>query len=126
MPQTRAACFIHGTQTSAPTAAPVALLAALVLGLPASAATERPILRLAATAPLAVEGRGFVGAENVQLVAVGARAQQTRTVVASKKGRLRVRFQLRARRCEEVTVRAVGSLGSRAVLHREGDCKKRR
>jgi len=104
-----------------------AVLAALVLGLSADAAatgnrTDRPSLKLAGTAPLGVEGRGFAAGEVVRLVAVTAELRGARTAIASAKGLLRIRFELRVSRCAELTVRAVGSLGSRAVLHRGGAC----
>ncbi|MEJ7567100.1 MAG: hypothetical protein WKF41_02440 [Gaiellaceae bacterium] len=109
--------------------ATAAMLAALVLGPTAGAVstdagTTRPILQLRATAPLSVEGRGFVFGESIRVVAVTTGAQQTRTATASKLRRLKVRFALRLGRCAEATVRAVGSLGSRTVLRRDGACKK--
>jgi hypothetical protein len=111
-------------------AAAAAVLSTLVLGLSAaagtaSAGTPRPILQLRATAPLSIEGRGFAAGELVQIVSVAAGTQQTRAAVASKQGRLRVRFVLHVGRCADLTVRAVGSLGSRAVLRRAAACKKK-
>jgi len=106
-----------------------AVLAALVLGLATdahaiSALTGRPVLKLAGTAPLGIVGRGFAPGEVVRLVAVMGEQRGARTAIASARGFWRIRFELRVPRCAEVTVRAVGSLGSRAVLHRGGGACK--
>lgn len=105
-----------------------AVLTSLFLGLTAgaeatSSRTRLPILKLAGAAPLAIEGRGFAAGEVVRLVAETRELRRTRTVIASVKGSLRIRFELRLPRCAELTVRATGSLGSRAVLHRSA-CKR--
>ncbi len=105
-----------------------ATLTALVLGLTpdvggAANGAERPILTLVATAPLTVSGRGFGAGEVVRLVVATAGARGGRTAIASAKGVLRMRFDLGVPRCAELTVRAIGSHGSRAVLHRGAACK---
>jgi len=105
-----------------------AVLTSLFLGLTAGAEatntrTRLPILKLAGTAPLGIEGRGFAPGEVVRLVAETGELRRKLTVIASVNGRLRIRFELRLPRCAELTVRATGSLGSRAVLHR-GACKR--
>ena len=109
-----------------------AVFITLVLGLTANADARdlrvgdpgraRPLLELEGTAPLEIAGRGFGSGEVVRLVAVTDGLQRTRTAIASAKGRLTMRFELRVRRCVELTVRAVGSLGSRAVLRRVESC----
>ena len=116
-----------------PTAA-AAALATLALGLTVNAGARelragepvraRPLLQLKAIAPLEIAGQGFGSGEVVRLVVVTEGLQRTRTAIASAKGALRMRFELRVERCAELTVRAAGSLGSRAVLRRSSSCAR--
>lgn len=99
-----------------------AALLALVLALPAWGAEPRPTLKLKDLSPLTVEGRGFGPRERVVLSASALGAQRARTARATRDGRFVVRFTLRLGRCAELTVRARGSLGHRAILQVEPDC----
>ncbi len=111
-----------------------AALATLVLGLtghadaralrPGDPARGRPLLQLRTVAPLEVVGQGFGSGEVVRLVVVTVRLERTRTAIASSKGRLTMRFDLSVKPCAQVTVRAAGSLGSRAVLRRSTSCER--
>jgi hypothetical protein len=74
------------------------------------ATRERPTLRLAGLAPFTVEGRGFKASERVRLSANNVR----RTVTAGRRGRFLANFG-RVNLCEEVTVVAVGTRGSRTA-----------
>ena len=109
--------------------AAAAAIVALVLGLTAGSDAARTpearaILAVAAPTPLAIEGRGFGVGEVVRLVARAGGIQSARTAIASAKGRFRIGFDLRVDRCADLTVRATGSQGSRAVLYRPGACKR--
>ena len=99
-----------------------AALLALVLALPAWGAEPRPVLKLNDLAPVTVEGRGFAPRERVVLTVSALGAQRARTVLASRDGRFRSRFTLRLGRCAELTVRARGSRGHRAILQVEPNC----
>ena len=112
-----------------------AALATLVLGLTAHAdarelrpgepARARPMLQLRTVAPLEVVGQGFGSGEVVRLVVVTERLERTRTAIASAKGRLTMGFDLSVKRCAELTIRAAGSLGSRAMLRRSSSCARK-
>lgn len=109
--------------------AAAAALTMLVLGLTAGADASRmpeprATLAVAATTPLAIEGRGFGVGEVVRLVARSRGAHGTRTAIASSRGRLRIGFDLRIERCAELLVQATGSQGSRAALQRRDTCKQ--
>jgi hypothetical protein len=98
-----------------------AALAVLVLALPGwSAGPRRATLLLRQTSPLVVRGEGFGVREQVAVTAGTDRT--VATVRATKSGRFTARFRLRVGRCTELTVRAVGSQGSRAILQREPGC----
>jgi hypothetical protein len=99
-----------------------AALAVLVLALPGwSAGPRRATLLLRQTSPLVVRGEGFGVREQVAVTATGT-DRTFATVRATKSGRFTARFRLRVGRCTELTVRAVGSQGSRAILQREPGC----
>ena len=99
----------------------------LVLVLPAAAAQpRRATLKLAALAPLTVQGRGFGKGERVALTASASNAQRLRSIDARRNGSFTARFDLRLNRCAQLTVRAVGARGSRAILQVEPGCEKRR
>lgn len=103
------------------------LLSLFVLALPAwGAQPRRATLKLAALAPLVVHGRGFAKDERVVLTATGANAQRTLRVAAGGNGSFTARFDLRLGRCASLTVRAVGALGSRAILQVEPGCKEKK
>jgi hypothetical protein len=103
-----------------------AVAIALALALPSWGARPRHAsLQLASRSPLAVQGRGFGAGEAVSLTAATAGAIRTIRVHASGNGRFRARFELRLPRCGQLVVRAVGALGSRAVLQVEPGCTER-
>ena len=112
-----------------------AAITTLVLGLtvhadarelrPGEPARVRPLLQVRTVAPLEIAGQGFGSGEVVRLVVVTGRLERTRTAIASAKGRLTMRFDLSVTRCAELTVRAAGSLGSRAVLRRSNSCARK-
>ena len=107
-------------------AAAVALVV-LVLALPGwGAQRPRASLELAQRAPLTVAGQGFSGREAVTLTAAAAGAVRTVTLDAGHNGHFRARFDLRLARCSPFVVRAVGALGSRAILQVEPGCKPRK
>jgi hypothetical protein len=99
-----------------------AALAVLVLALPGwSAGPRRATLLLRQTSPLVVGGQGFGARERISVTAT-ATSRTVETVRATKSGRFTARLRLRVGRCTELTVRAVGSEGSRAILQREPGC----
>ena len=105
--------------------AAAAAILMLVLALPATAAQQkRATLKLAGLAPLVVQGRGFGKGERVVLTAAAPNLQRTVGVVARRNGSFTARFGVRLGRCTPLTVRAVGMLGSRAILQLEPGCKK--
>ncbi len=105
--------------------AAAAAVLVLLLALPAGAAQpRRATLKLKALAPLVVEGRSFAARERVALWASASNAQRTRLAVASRNGAFTVRFDLRLGRCTALTVRAVGTRGSRSILQVEPGCKR--
>ena len=107
--------------------AAAAAVLVLLLALPAGAAQpRRATLKLADLAPLVVEGVSFGKRERVVLTASAPGAQRMLAVVARRNGSFAARFDLRLGRCEPLTVRAVGSRGSRAILQREPGCKRKR
>ena len=111
-----------------------AVLATLVLGATRHADARalragepgraRPLLQIKTFAPLEIVGQGFGSGEVVRLVVATAVRERTRTAIASAKGRLTMRFELSVERCAELTVRAAGSLGSRALLHHSSSCAR--
>jgi len=105
--------------------AAAAALVVLILALPSWGAQPRHAsLQLAQRAPLTVDGRSFSRRESVTLTAAATGAVRTVLVRASKNGRFRTRFDLRLTRCSAFVVRAVGALGSRAILQVEPGCKQ--
>ena len=99
----------------------------LVLVLPAAAAQpKRATLKLMGLTPLVVQGRGFGKAERVVLTASAPSVRRMLGVDARRNGSFTARFDVRLGRCTPLTVRAVGALGSRAVLQLEPGCNDRR
>jgi hypothetical protein len=106
--------------------AAAATVLVLVLALPAAAAQpKRATLKLAGVAPLVVQGRGFGDRERAVLTAAAPNLQRTLAVVARRNGSFTARFDVRLGRCTPLTVRAVGAIGSRAILQLEPGCKNR-
>ena len=107
--------------------AAAAAVLVLLLALPAGAAQpRRATLKLDELAPLIVEGRSFGARERVVLTATAPSAQRMLGIVARRNGSFTARFALRLDQCTPLTVRAVGSRGSRAILQVEPGCKRQR
>jgi hypothetical protein len=107
--------------------AAAAAVLVLVLALPAGAAQpRRATLKLGGVAPLVVEGRSFGARERVVLTATALGAQRMLAIIARRNGSFRARFDLRLDRCSPLTVRAVGTRGSRAILQVEPGCKPKK
>jgi hypothetical protein len=99
----------------------------LVLALPSWGAQPRPAtLKLGSVAPLVVRGIGFGAGEPVVVTAAVPGEQRIVNVAARRNGRFAARFPLRLKRCTPLTVRAIGALGSRAILQVKPGCKRRR
>ena len=99
----------------------------LVLVLPGWAAPpRRATLKLTTVAPLVVHGVGFGRGERIAVIAGYPGTQQIVNVQARRNGRFSARFTLVLTRCTPLTVRAIGSLGSRAILQRDPACKGRK
>ena len=95
------------------------LLAALTVASVAHARTTKPSLRLLSTEPLVVQGRSFRPAERVHVKLVANDETIRRRATASPAGLFRADFgTVPLGRCAGFSVRAVGSLGSVAVLKR--------
>jgi hypothetical protein len=97
---------------------------ALALALPGAAATpRRATLTLESRSPLVVRGLGFGRAERVAVVANQPGRQQILSLTA-RGGRFTATFTQTFDRCTPLTVRALGSLGSRAILQLERACDR--
>jgi hypothetical protein len=88
----------------------VALAAAFATG---AGATTKPGVTVTSMRPVTVVGRGFLARERVR-VTVYARHTQTRTVVATERGRFVVRYAFAVGDCTGVRVLAKGNRGSTA------------
>jgi hypothetical protein len=101
----------------------VAVLLLVALSAGAGAAQDvrgKPMLRLAGASPLKVRGQRFLPAERVRVTVRGARIA-TRPVSADEQGSFVAAFQdVVVDRCSALSVLAVGSRGSQAVLKRSG------
>jgi hypothetical protein len=96
---------------------------ALFLALPGWAAPpRRATLKLGSVAPLVVRGVDFGAGERVAVVASLQGAQEIVNTKARRNGRFTATFKLGIQRCVPLTVRAIGSLGSRAILQRAPGC----
>jgi hypothetical protein len=99
---------------------------ALVLVLPAwGGQPRRASLELRSTNPIVVLGRGFAPREPILVTAIAPSAQRIVPLVARRNGTFKARFKLRLRRCEPLTVRAIGTRGSHAILQAEPGCRSR-
>ena len=108
-------------------AAAVGFLLVLVLALPAfGAQPRRASLQLVSTEPVVVLGRGFTSREPVFLTATAGTIRRIVPVIARRNGTFKARFRLRLGSCAPVTVLAVGTRGSRAILQYEPDCRRPR
>jgi hypothetical protein len=104
-----------------------AVVLMLVLALPGWAAEpRRATLKLGSVAPLVVQGIDFGAGERVAVTAAVSGKQHIVGVEARKNGRFAARFPLRLERCTPLTVRAIGALGSRAILHVKPGCTRGR
>jgi hypothetical protein len=108
-------------------AAAVGFLFVLVLALPAfGAQPRRASLELRSTDPVVVLGRGFARREPILLTATAGHIQRIVPVIARRNGTFKARFRLRLGRCAPVTILAVGTRGSRAILQFEPACQEPR
>ncbi len=109
-------------------AAAVGFLLVLVLALPAlGAQPRRASLQLLSTEPVVVLGRGFTSREPVLLTATAGTIRRIVPLIARRNGTFKARFKrLRLGPCAPVTILAVGTRGSRAILQFEPDCRRPR
>ena len=109
-------------------AAAVGFLLVLVLALPAlGAQPRRASLQLVSTEPVVVLGRGFTAREPVLLTATAGSIRRIVPLIARRNGTFTARFKrLRLGRCAQVTILAVGTRGSRAILQVEPGCRSPR
>jgi hypothetical protein len=106
-------------------AAAVGFVLALLLALPAlGAQPRRASLELRSTSPVVVLGRGFASREPILLTATAGSIQRIVPVIARRNGSFKARFRLRLGRCAPVTILAVGTRGSRAILQVEPGCRR--
>jgi len=104
-----------------------AVVLVLMLALPSwGAQPRRATLKLGSVAPLVVRGIGFGANEHVTVIAAVPGDQRIIEVDARRSGRFAARFPLSLERCATLTARAVGALGSRAVLQLEPGCRRGR
>ena len=89
----------------------------LVVAAPAAGAGTVPRLRLVAPQPLVVRGEQFRSGERVIVTALTLTGPKRIVVRATTRGRFGATFRLPNQPCGKAfAVRAVGSLGSRAML----------
>jgi hypothetical protein len=101
-----------------------ALFTAGMLG-QAVAATPRATLRLVDdTAPVMLRGSGFQPREHVRVVVVAGSTQSVHRTIATRRGRFVVKLAwVDLSACTGLSIRAVGSDGSKATLKRPpGQC----
>ena len=99
---------------------------ALALALPGSAAPpRRAALQLESVSPLVVRGQNFGRVERVAVVASQRGTQQIVNLTA-RNGRFTAAFTIVVDRCKALNVRAIGSLGSRAILRRGAGCAQKK
>jgi hypothetical protein len=83
-------------------------------------------LELRSTNPVVVVGRGFVPREPVLLTATAGSVQRIVPLIARRNGSFKARFRLKLKPCATVTVLAVGTRGSRAILQVDPGCRRPR
>ena len=106
-------------------AAAVGFVLVLVFALPAlGAQPRRAALELRSTDPVVVLGRGFAPREPVLLTATTGSIRRIVPLIARRNGTFKARFRLHLGRCSPVTVLAVGTRGSRAILKVDPGCPK--
>jgi hypothetical protein len=93
----------------------LSVVASVACGSTQASSSRTPRLEIASTAPLIVDGRGFVPGERVKLLVTAGRPL-ARVVSAGPRGGFRARWQISTGRCEAVVVQAIGSRGSRAMV----------
>ena len=104
-----------------------AVVLVLVFALPSWAAQpRRATLKLGSVAPLVVRGIGFGAGEHVAVIAAVPGDQHIVELDARRDGRFVAEFPLSLKRCAAITVRAIGTLGSRAILQVKPGCTKGR
>ena len=99
----------------------LSILVALALVPAAAPSALRARVWLADDSPVVVRGSGFHPAERVAVtVAVGKSFQKT--VVATATGTFVARWNASAADCHSTYIKAVGSMGSRAVVKIAAEC----
>jgi hypothetical protein len=107
--------------------AAAAVVLVLMLAVPAwGAKPQRASLVLRSTEPVVVVGRGFVSGEPVLLTATAGSTRRIVPIISKRNGTFIARFRLRLERCAPLTVLAVGTRGSRAILQVEPGCQRER
>ena len=74
----------------------------------------KPLMLVGPLAPLTIHGIRFKPRESVTLTLDGGR-RGTKRVLTTRAGTFTARFEVKLLPCRTVTIRAVGSMGSRAV-----------
>ena len=102
-----------------------AVVLALLLATPAfGGKPRRASLELRSIDPVVVTGRGFAPGEPVLLTATAEGTGRVVPLVAKRNGTFTARFRLHLGPCAPLTVRAVGTRGSRAILKVDPGCPK--
>jgi hypothetical protein len=98
-------------------AAAVAGCVVILVAVPAMGAAHGPTLRLIGHQPLVVKGESFHPGERIVVTALTLTGPRKVVVRATAKGRFGATFTVARQPCGKAfAVRAVGGLGSRAVL----------
>jgi hypothetical protein len=91
------------------------ILAITVVGA-ATAKTPRPTLGITAMAPLAIQGKAFRANEKVTLLVTAGGMPIRAKVRTGSLGGFRHVFSYRLAKCTGISIQAIGSRGSRAML----------
>jgi len=76
----------------------------------------RPVLGVSGTSPFEVRGAGFRSGERVQVLLAVNGSRYERSTVAARDGTFRASFRATLGPCGRFTLRAFGSMGSRALV----------
>jgi hypothetical protein len=81
-----------------------------------AAGQGRPVLGVSDTSPFEVRGAGFASGERVQVLLAANGRRYERSTVAARDGTFSASFRATLGPCGRFTLRAFGSLGSRALV----------